>query len=75
MHLILANLDYKTSRWVTEAAAALGLIGALLIVGGTLPFLRRPGTILGGLLLAIAFLLLGFAIHFGVNPYRFKVKP
>ena len=72
MLALLANLTYAVSRHVTEAAAACGMIGALFIAGGSLPFLRRPGTILGGLFLAVAFLLFGFAVYFGVMPYNFK---
>jgi hypothetical protein len=53
-----------------EAAALIGLIGGLVLAASFLPFLRRIGLILGGLLLTAGFALLIIAIHYGVNPYH-----
>ncbi len=65
----LATLTFATSRRITEVGALLGLIGALVLAGGALPLLRRVGVLLGGLILAAAFVLLIVGIHYGVNPY------
>ena len=60
---LLAVLSASSSRRITE-------IGGLALVGSALPFLRRIGPVLGGLLLAIGFGLLIVAVHFGVNPFH-----
>lgn len=65
----LATLTFATSRRITEVGALLGLIGALVLAGSAFPFLRRPGVLVGGLLLAACFVLLIVGIHYGVNPY------
>ena len=67
---LLAVLSASSSRRITEIAALVGVIGGLALVGSALPFLRRIGPVLGGLLLAIGFGLLIIAVHFGVNPFH-----
>jgi hypothetical protein len=74
MLAILATLTFQTSRRMTEVGALLGLIGGLALVGGAFPFFRRPGLIVGGLLLVVGFALIIYAIHFGVSPYHVVVK-
>jgi hypothetical protein len=66
---VLAAFGFTVSRRMTEAADLLGLFGAVLLVLGSLPFAKRFGMVVGGLLLAAAFLLFGIAVHWGVNPY------
>ena len=70
MLLLLATLSASSSRRITEIGALIGLIGGLVLAASFLPFLRRIGLILGGLLLAAGFALLIIAIHYGVNPYH-----
>jgi hypothetical protein len=72
MLALLATLSASSSRRITEIGALLGLIGGLLLAGSSMPFLRRSGLVLGGLLVAACFVLLILAIHFGVNPYHVK---
>jgi hypothetical protein len=69
MLTVLAAFGMTISRRMTEAGDLLGLIGAVLLVLGGLPFLKRAGMIVGGLCLVAAFLLIGAAVHWGVNPY------
>jgi hypothetical protein len=69
MLTVLAAFGMTVSRRMTEAGDLLGLIGAVLLVLGGLPFLKRVGMIVGGLCLVAAFLLIGVAVHWGVNPY------
>ena len=66
---VLAAFGFTVSRRMTELADLLGLIGAVLLALGALPFGKRFGMVVGGLVLAVAFLLLGIAVHWGVNPY------
>ncbi|MGD0166918.1 MAG: hypothetical protein ABSC51_06470 [Gaiellaceae bacterium] len=66
---VLAAFGFTVSRRMTEAGVVLGLVGAILLVLGGLPFMKRFGTIIGGLCLVAAFLLIGIAVHWGVNPY------
>jgi len=51
---------------LAEVAEALGAIGAVLMVmGNAVPFGRRGGGFLGGLAIAVAFVLLIIATHWG----------
>jgi hypothetical protein len=69
----LATLTFKESRQITEVGALLGLIGGLALALAVLPFMRRPGLIVGGLLLAVGFGMIIYAVHYGVNPYHVVV--
>jgi len=69
MLTVLAAFGMTVSRRMTEAGDLLGLIGAVLLVLGGLSFFKRVGMIVGGLCLVAAFLLIGVAVHWGVNPY------
>jgi len=66
----LASLTAHASRQVTELGALLGLLGGLALVAGVLPFMRKFSLIVAGLLLAVGFLLMIYALHFGLNPYK-----
>jgi hypothetical protein len=70
MYSLFATLSAASSRRITEIGALAGVIGALLLAGSAIPFLRHVGLVLGGLLLAVGFALLIVAVHFGVNPYH-----
>jgi hypothetical protein len=70
MHTLLAVYSASNSRRIIEVGALAGVIGALLLAGSALPFLKRIGLVLGGLLVAAGFALLIVAIHFGVNPFH-----
>ncbi len=66
---VLAALSASSSRRVTQAGDLLGLLGAIFLVLGALPFLKRGGLLIGGLCLVAAFLLIGIGVHWGVSPY------
>jgi hypothetical protein len=66
----LASLTAHASRQVTELGALLGLLGGLALAAGVLPFMRKFSLIVAGLLIAVGFLLVIYALHFGVNPYK-----
>jgi|BarGraNGADG00212_2_1021979.scaffolds.fasta_scaffold18991_2 hypothetical protein len=71
MHVMIAALSASTSRRTMELAALLGLVGGLLLAAVAVrPSFQKVGLLLGGLLLALTFLLLIVAWHFGVNPYH-----
>jgi len=57
------------SRRITQAGDLLGLLGAIFLVLGAFPFLKKVGLLAGGLCLVGAFLLIGIGIHWGVSPY------
>jgi hypothetical protein len=66
---VLASISAASSRRITQAGDLLGLIGAIFLVLGTLPFLRRTGLLIGGLCLVAAFALIGIGVHWGLSPY------
>ena len=66
---VLAAMTPAASRRITQAGDLLGLIGAILLVLGAFPFLKKVGLLAGGLCLVGAFLLIGIGIHWGVSPY------
>ncbi len=65
--LILAfTIKAHTGVRLGEVGEALGAIGGvLLLLGGVTPFGKRGGQTLGGLALAIGFVLLIVATHWG----------
>jgi hypothetical protein len=69
MLVVLAHITATASRRFTQAGVLLGFVGAVVLVLGTLPFMKKFGLLLGGLLLAAAFLLIGIAVHWGLSPY------
>jgi hypothetical protein len=71
MHVLLAALSASTTRRALELGALLGLVGGLVLaVVGLRSSLQKAALLVGGLLLALGFVLLIVAWHFGVNPYR-----
>jgi hypothetical protein len=66
---LLAALSPTASRRITQAGDLIGLLGAILLVLGAMPFLKKVGLLAGGLCLVVAFLLLGIGVHWGVSPY------
>lgn len=66
---LLADFGSATSRRMTQAGDLLGLAGAIFLVLSALPFFRRIGVVVAGVLLAAAFALVGAAVHWGVSPY------
>jgi hypothetical protein len=69
MFSVLAAISAASSRRVTQAGDLLGLIGAIFLVLGTLPFFKRTGLLIGGLCLIGAFALIGIGVHWGLSPY------
>jgi phage shock protein PspC (stress-responsive transcriptional regulator) len=65
MLMTIAALTAHTARRITELGALLGLIGGLALAAGVLPSFRKVGLILSGLLLAVGFALIIYALHFG----------
>lgn len=67
MHLLLAALSASTTHRMMELAALLGVLsGIALAVAGWGRSFRRTGLLTGGGLLAVSFLLLVVAWHFGL---------
>jgi hypothetical protein len=66
---VLAAMSPAASRRITQAGDLLGMLGAVFLVLGTFPFLKKVGLLAGGLCLLAAFLLIGIGIHWGVSPY------
>lgn len=66
MTLLALNLTGHTGYRLAELGELLGLVGGLaLLVGGMTPFGKRFGQTVGGLAIAIGFLLLIVATHSG----------
>jgi hypothetical protein len=65
MLVTIAALTAHTARRITELGALLGLIGGLALAAGVLPSFRKTGLIVAGLLLAVGFALIIYALHFG----------
>jgi hypothetical protein len=66
--LALAFTKHTTLRLEEIAGAALAVGGALQFIGSGLPFGRRGGQALGGLLIAAAGVLFVLAVRYGLNP-------
>jgi hypothetical protein len=60
MHLMIAALSAHTTRRIFELGAGLGLLGGIVLA-----FVPRIGRRLAGLLIAVCFALIIFAVHFG----------
>lgn len=66
MTLLALSITTHTGIRLAEVGELLGLIGgAVLLFGGMTPFGKRAGQTLGGLALAIGFLLLIVATRWG----------
>jgi hypothetical protein len=63
-------LRHSESRRVTEIGLLLCLIGAVALAVTAITGQRMHGRLIGGLLLALGFLLLIVAVRYGVNPFR-----
>jgi hypothetical protein len=63
----VAALSAHTARRIAELGALLGLLGGLALAAREMPSFRRYGLIVAGLLLAVGFALLIYALHFGKN--------
>ncbi|HMK92276.1 MAG TPA: hypothetical protein VK576_04695 [Thermoleophilia bacterium] len=70
MDMTLAALTAHNTRRVTELGALLGLVAGILLAIAILPGARRLGMLIGGILLAVGFALIIYALHYGVNPYK-----
>jgi len=70
MLMTVAALTAHNTRRVTELGALLGLIAGVFLAVAILPGARRIGLLVGGVLLAVGFALMIYALHFGVNPYK-----
>jgi hypothetical protein len=67
MLVTIAALSAHSARRIAELGALLGLLGGLALAAGTLPSFRKSSVIVAGLLLAVGFALLIYALHFGKN--------
>jgi hypothetical protein len=67
MLLTFATLSAHTARRLFELGALLGLLSGVVLLLGGLPFLRRLGQVIAGILLAVGFALIIYAIHFGAR--------
>jgi hypothetical protein len=66
MTLLALVIKAHTSLRLAEVGEALGAIGGLaLLLGAITPFGRRAGQVVGGLGLAVGFVLLIIATHWG----------
>jgi hypothetical protein len=65
MLVTIAALTAHTARRITELGALLGLIGGLAFAAGVFPSFRKSSLIVAGLLLAVGFALIIYALHFG----------
>ena len=61
----IAALTAHTARRITELGALLGLIGGLALAAEVFPSFRKSSLIVAGLLLAVGFALIIYALHFG----------
>ena len=62
---VIAAMSAHTSRRVTELGALLGVLAGIAIAAGVMPGFRRLSRIIGGVLLALGFVLIIVALHFG----------
>jgi drug/metabolite transporter (DMT)-like permease len=65
--LALSFTKHTTLRLEELAGAALAVGGALTFIGSSMPFGRRGGQALGGLLVAVAGVLLVLAFRWGTG--------
>jgi hypothetical protein len=66
MLTLAITIKAHTGIRLAEVGEALGAIGGLvLLVGGLTPFGRRAGSVVGGLLIAVAFVCLVIATRWG----------
>jgi mannose/fructose/N-acetylgalactosamine-specific phosphotransferase system component IIC len=61
----IATLTAHSARRIAELGALIGLIGGLALAARELPSFRKYGLIVAGLLLAVGFALIIYALHFG----------
>ena len=65
MLMTVASLSVHGARRMAEIGALLGLLGGLAPAAGVLPSFRTSSRVIGGLLVAVGFALLIYALHFG----------
>ncbi len=65
MLMTIATLSAHTTRRIFEVGTLLGLLGGVALLVGAFPFFRRPGQIIAGILIAVGFALMIYAVHFG----------
>jgi len=61
----IAALTAHTTRRITELGALLGLIGGLALAPRVWPSFRKSSPVVAGLLLAVGFALIIYALHVG----------
>ena len=65
MLMTFAVLTAHTARRITELGALLGLLGGIALAASVYPSLRQSGKLAAGVLLALGFVLIIYALHFG----------
>ena len=65
MFLTIAALTAHTARRITELGALLGLLGGIALAASVYPSFRQSGKLVAGVLLAVGFVLIIYALHFG----------
>jgi hypothetical protein len=65
MFFTVAALTAHTARRITELGALLGLLGGIALAASAYPSLRQSGKVVAGVLLAVGFVLIIYALHYG----------
>ena len=73
MLAIVAALTAHATRQVTELGALFGLLGGVALVLAAVQRYRQWALVAAGVLIVVAFVLIIYGLHFGVNPYRVVV--
>jgi hypothetical protein len=65
MLTLVATLSAHSARRIFEVGALVGLVGGVALAAGVLPSLRRFSPVVAGVLVAVGFALIIYAVHFG----------
>ena len=68
MYLLALSFAAKTTLRMEEVAGALVAVGGALLFLSSMPFLRRTGSTLGGLAIAVGGVVFVLAVRYGLHP-------